>query len=122
MQKRASLEAFRARFGERLRQLRKAAGLTQEELAHRAGMDYKYLGSVERGERNLTIDNIERIVRALGVEPYEPFLFALKDVKPTDRLDEEALLNLIRRSDPSVRPVLISLTQSILRWAQTRKG
>jgi transcriptional regulator with XRE-family HTH domain len=115
------MEAFRARFGARLRQLRKAAGLTQEQLAHRAGMDYKYLGGVERGERNITIDNIERIVRALGVEPYEPFLFALKDTRPTERLDEEAILNLIRRADASIRPVLISLTQSILRWAQARK-
>ena len=109
---------FPERVGARIRQLRKAAGLTQERLARKAGMDYKYLGSVERGERNMTLDSLERVVRALGVEPYELFAFRAKGPA---KGDEELLIQLIRRSDPSVRPLIVDVVQSLLQWAQTRR-
>jgi transcriptional regulator with XRE-family HTH domain len=43
-------------------------GFSQEELAHRAGVHRTYVGSVERAERNVSIDNIERFATALGVD------------------------------------------------------
>ena len=58
-------------FGERLRQLRKDRGLSQEELALRSELDRSYVGGVERGSRNVSLINIHRIARALGVEPSE---------------------------------------------------
>lgn len=60
-------------FGRRVRELRHARGLSQEELAHRAGMHYTYLGGIERGERNPALLNIGRLARALGVSPSELF-------------------------------------------------
>lgn len=41
--------------GERIRQIRKAKGLTQEELAEKAGINASYMGTVERGDRNISI-------------------------------------------------------------------
>jgi predicted transcriptional regulator len=54
-------------FAENLRQTRKAQGISQEKLAELAELHRTYIGSVERGERNITIDNMERLARALGV-------------------------------------------------------
>jgi transcriptional regulator with XRE-family HTH domain len=61
--------ARRHAFGDNLRQLRLGASLSQEDLAEVAGMDRTYVGSVERGERNISLDNIWRLADSLGVEP-----------------------------------------------------
>jgi transcriptional regulator with XRE-family HTH domain len=62
-------------FGKRIRQLRMGEGLSQEELAFRAGIHRTYLGGIERGERNPALRNISRIAVALGVELSELFRF-----------------------------------------------
>jgi ribosome-binding protein aMBF1 (putative translation factor) len=54
-------------FGERVRELRKHKGLSQEALALACALDRTYIGSVERGERNISLINIHRIAEALGV-------------------------------------------------------
>lgn len=58
-------------FGLRLRQIRKDKGLSQEELASICGLDRSYIGGVERGERNISLINIYKISRALGVKAGE---------------------------------------------------
>jgi transcriptional regulator with XRE-family HTH domain len=52
-------------FGKRLRKLRKANGFSQEALAYEAGLDRTYVSSVERGKRNISLENIERLAKAL---------------------------------------------------------
>lgn len=61
-------------FGQAVRELRKARGFSQETFAQYCGLDRSYLGSVERGERNITLANIERIIAALHIKPSEFFL------------------------------------------------
>jgi transcriptional regulator with XRE-family HTH domain len=55
------------RFGQRLRQLRLKAGLSQEAFAEKCGLDRTYIGGIERGERNVALRNINEIARGLGV-------------------------------------------------------
>jgi transcriptional regulator with XRE-family HTH domain len=54
-------------FAENIRRLRLAKGLSQEALADLAGLHRTYVGAVERGERNITLLNANRIAEALGV-------------------------------------------------------
>ncbi|WAF85747.1 helix-turn-helix transcriptional regulator [Metapseudomonas otitidis] len=56
-------------FAANVRQKRLELGLSQEELAEAAGVHRTYVGMLERGEKNVTIYNIERIALALHVEP-----------------------------------------------------
>lgn len=55
------------RFGQRVRELRKAHGYSQEGFAAECGLDRTYMGGVERGERNLALRNIEVIARTLKI-------------------------------------------------------
>lgn len=55
--------------GHNIRRLRTQAGLSQEELAYRAKLHRTYISSIERGERNVSIENIFAIAEALKVPP-----------------------------------------------------
>jgi transcriptional regulator with XRE-family HTH domain len=55
------------RFGERLRIVRQKRGLSQERLADLAGLHRTYVSSVERGKRNVSLVNIEKLANALQV-------------------------------------------------------
>lgn len=61
--------SHRARFGARVRFYRETLELTQEQLAERAGLHRTYVGSVERGERNVSLDAIYALAWGLEVSP-----------------------------------------------------
>lgn len=56
-----------ARFGQRVRELRKAKDLSQEAFAAECGLDRTYISGIERGRRNVSLRNIEVIAKALGI-------------------------------------------------------
>ena len=61
----------KALFGKRVRELREKKAISQEALADIAGVHRTYMGTVERGETNISLENIVRIARALKVHPKE---------------------------------------------------
>lgn len=64
MQKSPILEVF----GQNVRNLRVERGLSQEQLADRAGLHRTYVGMIERAEKNITLCNIEKLAKALNVK------------------------------------------------------
>jgi len=76
---------LRKLIGTRIRSVRKQKGLTMQELSQRAKIQYNYLGDVERGDRNISIDILEKIVTALDIHLRE-----LLDYSEVD-IDQDAL-------------------------------
>ncbi|WOI25075.1 helix-turn-helix transcriptional regulator [Cobetia amphilecti] len=60
-------------FGQRVRELRKNRGLSQEAMAALAGVDRSYMGHIERGEKNITLTKVYQISEALGIEVADLF-------------------------------------------------
>lgn len=56
-------------FGQNVRRVRQEKGMTLEALAHEVELAYSYVGQIERGQRNPTLDVVERIADALRTEP-----------------------------------------------------
>ena len=63
----------KALFGKALRALREERGYSQEELAERAGLHRNYVGGVERGERNVALENIVKLAGALSIRTRDLF-------------------------------------------------
>lgn len=77
--------------GERIRVVRKTKGLTLHQLAELSGLDDAYIGAVERGERNFTIDTLEKLHTALQVDAAD--LFRNDTAKNKDELARQQAMN-----------------------------
>ena len=95
---------LRGRVGARLKQLRQARRLTQEQLAERAGLSYKFIGELERGRGNPTLTTLGALAEALGV--------GLIDLLPV----ETERPRLSARQATQVREALASL-ETLVEWA-----
>lgn len=69
----SSKENILIKFGERVRELRKEKGFSQEQLAFKADLHRTYIGMIERAEKNITIVNVAKIADALEVKINELF-------------------------------------------------
>lgn len=110
-------------FGQRIRQLRKAKGKdwTQEKLAEAADLHYTYIGSVERGEVNLSFDNIVKIARGLNVDITALFL----SLEHADSADERELLrtqinSLIANKDVTQLRLALRVLKDVFSWTETQ--
>ena len=61
-------------FGKNLKKYRLALGLSQEKFAEKCGLHRTYISTVERFQRNISIENVQRIADALGIEAYQLFI------------------------------------------------
>lgn len=96
----------RKAFGRQLRQIRKLRQLTQEELGEGAGISYKYVGEIERGEVNPSLDILIRLAQVLEVSPEELLVFArpnrpkridISSLTPNGIKTLKQALNILRR-------------------------
>lgn len=98
--------------GKRIRALRKAKGMTQEELAVVAESGSKYISEVERGEANLTVNLVDKIASALDVET--SLLFANDHEAGRKELESELIKMITESSDEQVK-LLYRITREILK-------
>lgn len=106
------MNSLKDRFGRRIRQLRKKEGWTQQILADKSGMDYPYLGAIERGEKNPTLEFIEKIAKGLNIETYQ--LFSFDDIIDL-QIDEELTIDEIwKECDKKKRKKLLAIINAIM--------
>lgn len=94
--------------GAQIRSLRKARKLSQEQLAERADLHYTMIGSVERGERNVTLENLGKIAKGLGV--------SMRDLFPPEGKQGEStkeLIALLAIADQSTGELILSVAKLI---------
>jgi transcriptional regulator with XRE-family HTH domain len=106
----ATRPTLRQRLGEAMAHQRQRKGLTQLELANAAEISTKYLGEVERGEANVSIDVIERIASVLGWDPYR--LFAT-DPPPIDEEIRARLMGALGSLQGSLSSQVTTLLDSL---------
>ncbi|MGR6763090.1 helix-turn-helix domain-containing protein [Paenibacillus sp. T2-29] len=81
---------LRKQIGTRIRAIRNAKGLTQQNLADIASLDYRYIGALERGERNFSIDTLEKVLTALNVSISE-LMFSKEHMTTDETIRQEAI-------------------------------
>lgn len=65
--------SIKVKIGLRIKELREKVNMTQKDLAYSADLDRSYIASIENGQRNVSVINIEKIAKALGVTVKEFF-------------------------------------------------
>lgn len=69
------MESIKIKFGRNVRKYRHAKKYSQEKLAELSGLHRTYISDVERGERSIALENIEKLANALGIEIHKLFKF-----------------------------------------------
>lgn len=100
--------------GERIRIYRNRAGYSQEELAEKAGLHNTYIGQLERGEKNATLESIEKVSRALKI----PLEILTEKIVLEDARNEfpTKFYDLVNPLQPSEQKFLYDLLKQIIKY------
>ncbi|MFS0555779.1 helix-turn-helix domain-containing protein [Brevibacillus reuszeri] len=105
------------RLGNRIRFLRKVKGLSQEQLGELSGLHTNYIGQVERGEKNVTVESLEKIAKGLDVTLEELF----RHIDPSPQADElQQLLDLLAERSTQDRELALQLVKSVFKWEKEK--
>jgi transcriptional regulator with XRE-family HTH domain len=108
------MSKIRKSFGKRVKELRKAKNISQEELGERAGLHYTYIGGVERGERNISLESMGKIASGLDVNIGElfPFVSRKGKIPETDSLRNE-IVNMLYECDRKALKLIAKVIKEI---------
>jgi transcriptional regulator with XRE-family HTH domain len=101
--------------GERIRNFRKEKGLSQEELANMANLHATYIGQLERGEKNATLESIEKVTNALEVSLEDLF----RSIRPKPNAQEYTLSQIVTRLQTRSiedQKTILKLLDLLLEW------
>ncbi|UNK18392.1 helix-turn-helix domain-containing protein [Paenibacillus sp. N3/727] len=105
------------RLGKRIRQLRKKQGISQDTLGERSGLHNNYIGQVERGEKNVTIDSLCKIAAGLDVSMEELFRY----IDPMKQPDEIGQINeLLSSRSTEDQAMILSVMKRIFEWEESK--
>lgn len=100
--------------GAKIRHIRKAKGITQEQLAEKANTTNSYIAGIERGSRNMTIGSLEKIADALGVNVFEFFEYG-QFATPQEQEYVSKINELLLTRDPSDQRKAFAILKEVFR-------
>lgn len=107
-------------FGKKVRKFRKERNWTLKEFSERCGMHQSSISQVERGRRNLTLNNLSKIAQGLDVEEYQLLLFETGDdgssVMGKEQAREFRIEELINEAPPRKKELFYKLASVLLEW------
>ena len=112
------MQRMRFELGKRIRELRKARGWSQEKLGELADLHPTYIGGVERGERNISFDNMVHIATAFGLSLSQFFDFQKVGQSRRDALKANAIALLSKR-DAEELQLILKMIAAIDEWKET---
>jgi transcriptional regulator with XRE-family HTH domain len=112
------MESYKIKLGKRIRELRKAKGLTQEKLAEDAQLDYTSIGAIERGVFNPSIESALRIAKALKIEINDLILTPEKIAVTEKEILIERIKSQLEKTDIKTLRLIDSLLQNIISWTK----
>lgn len=101
------INPIQQQFGKKIAQLRSDRGWSQAELAKRSGLHFTYIGGIERGERNLSLQNIHKIAQAFGVPVWS--LFVNQTLAQSEEAIRTGVLKGIRKDLERIQELLKGL-------------
>ncbi|NBD25551.1 helix-turn-helix domain-containing protein [Paenibacillus glycinis] len=104
--------------GNKIRILRKNRGLTQAELGEKVDLPQSYIGGIERGEKNISIVTMERIIDALRISPVE--LFSTVQLSEKEQVLDSLKVLLLTRSLNEIE-IIYRLSKDVLAALDTKK-
>ena len=105
------MEDFKKLVGDRIRQIRKEKGLSQEELGYKSDLHYTHIGAIERAEKNWSIDTLIKVANGLNVTVNELLVFPSK---PEDiRILKKAIIAEIKESSPEALKIFSDLVKGV---------
>ena len=114
------MEMLRIKIGNRIRELRKAQELTQEELGEKANLHNTYIGAIERGERNLSLDSIEKIAKGLDIDVKELFIFQPTTLPSQYEIIILEIIELIKKGDNKTIEIISRALKEVLEWQKKK--
>ena len=105
--------------GERIRFFRKERGLSQEELAYRAALHNTYIGQVERGEKNATIESLTKISAALDITVAELFLDTATQQKILS-FELEEMVRLLENRSKKDQQAVLEFIDALIAWKDNK--
>jgi len=105
------LEDVKRLIGDRIRQLRKEQSLSQEKLGDKADLHYTHIGSIERGEKNWSIDTLIKVAKGLNIEVADLFNFPIPS--PQAKKIKKSLTEEINTSSPETIKILSDLLHGL---------
>ncbi|WP_339275343.1 helix-turn-helix transcriptional regulator [Paenibacillus sp. FSL W8-0426] len=105
------------RIGVRIRQLRKQQNISQDILAERSGLHNNYIGQVERGEKNITIESLNKIATGLNVS-FEELFYCIDPIHQPDEIRQ--LVEILYSRPKEDHAMVLTLVKNILDWEKNK--